>query len=287
MFDINIWKKKDFTVSSGALSSDEVIKVSKEFTPGVPGVNLLPESVNQGYKLVALRNKFIFAIGIIILSLTLLLIISKVFSFDRPSGLDSVKSQIESATKQRANLLDYQIFYKSVEDKRQTMSTLMAHDIDFGNLISLVEDAAASSGVSIGSINVVTNDSKSTAIGGCPSPDPFGSTSTVGCISFSGVTSDRVGIGRFVSALNSIKGFTNAYVPSSTVGGQSGAVSSVSQVSGTVSFTDIYYTGKYTDLAVPLSDLFSGTKPPAAAGESPTAAPSVAASITPSQGATP
>lgn len=260
-------KSKQNTINQGARTDAEVINMARAFIPGTPGVNILPASVTREYKVESMRARFMVSGVALLVGFAGLFGASAVFHFDKNPDLDNVLAQTEEINAQSQTLSKYQTFYTSVDRKRQDLGGLLTTDINHGDLLSTISNAAAQSGVSLTSLAV----SAPAASGGaaptgtastCPSPDPFGTVATVGCISFAGVAGDRESIGRFVDTLNATPGLVNAYVPTTTVGEGEGG-SSRSQVSGTVSFTQELYTGKYNSLTLPLSSIFNPEEAPA------------------------
>lgn len=263
-----LFKKKpqSNTINQGARTDAEVINMARAFIPGKPGVNILPRSVTDEYKVESMRTRFIAGGAALLVAFGGLFGASAVFHFDQNPDLDNVLAQTEDINTQSQALGKYQTFYTSVDRKRQDLGALLTTDINHGDLLSTIQNAASQSGVSLTSLTVSAPTSAGAAPTGtastCPSPDPFATVATVGCISFAGVAGDRESIGRFVDTLNATPGLVNAYVPTTTVGEGEGG-SARSQVSGTVSFTQELYTGKYNSLTLPLSSIFNPTEEPA------------------------
>lgn len=247
MADLFSRKKKDAPAEPEPL---------QQFVPKPAAVNIIPRGVLSGYKVKAVRTRFVAA------AIFLVLILGGVYGaniflrFGEDERLENLLAQAETVRNDAAKLTPYQIFYNDVERKRNEIGEQMATDVAHGEIFEAIHQIANQNGVNLTSVSLNVSGGGSKA--SCPSPDPWNSADTIGCISFEGRTGDRANIAAFVNALNGTEGFVNAYVPSSSVSTSKDASGSVSSVSGTVSFASDFFTGRFSHLTLPLNTVLSG-----------------------------
>lgn len=258
----NLFKKEDKTEMARNYEK-KLMSVGKGFVTKTPSVNIMPAYVLEDYRVIALKSRFIISLLVVLILLGSLFSLGVILHPERNPETDKLLSQASEMNEQAKLLTGYQAFYNSVDQKRQELGTLLVSDIDAGLILSTIQTSATNSGVSLSSVTINAPKVDATGIvtnstSNCPSPDPFGSVSSVGCISFSGIADSRESIARFLEELNATPGFTNAYVPTTTVGDGSDGTTQ-SQVSGTVSFTQELYTNAYANLSLPLSAVLNGS----------------------------
>lgn len=232
---------------------------ARSFKPLAPSVNIIPPKVVEQHKVDTVRKTSGFVGAVLATALV------AIFAYGTyaNSGVDEELSTIMQATTQTqaeaAKLSPYKAFYREVELKRESLHAALVGDTKVGEIFSAVTAAAAQNGVSLSSVNISLYDPKtgaSTGSGSCPSPDPFVSVPTAGCVDFSGEAPSRQAIAAFVKALNNTPGFVNGYVPSSS---QSGSESGDSaSVTGSVGYTADFYSTRHEGLNIDLSTALGG-----------------------------
>lgn len=219
------------------------------FVASPPNLNLIPEQVLAYYGILQIRNKILAVVAIIALVFVGFYGYNKFNVNDVQSQIDELGKQTATVQSQTQALMPFQQFYKGVNDARLELAEYTKNDTDTGAIMAAVDSAASAAGVKLSnvSVNVTGTDSETTQSTTCPSPDPFGSYSSSGCIMFEGNAPDRQSVAVFAANLSQTPGFQNAYIPNTSIG-ETGA-----RVQGSVSFTAEFLTQRYSNLGVDLS----------------------------------
>jgi hypothetical protein len=271
-------KKPAYTVAT----PEEIHAKTKQFQVRTPAVNIIPRSVLQEYRVAAVRNKLIAAVVVMVVALVALFAFGQSLQSKGNAELEALESQILDAESKTQSLAAYQTYYNAIDMKRQELGKQLVNDVNVGDAISLVNQSAIESNISLDTVSVSLSGAADQGVATCPSPDPFSTSASAGCISFSGSTSTRDDIGRFVESLDAIPGFDNAYIPSSTIGETGDGGPTTSAVTGTVSFNAELYSQKYNNLTLPLTSILSpvtDTEAPAEADTAETPAESIEAPL--------
>lgn len=227
-------------------------ETQKRFTPQPPGVNIIPSEVLNHYN----NKNLIITILVVLFLLAGGLVGMKFYDehqrSERAEQLAIIEAETTAIKEDISELIPYFSFYQDVDKKRTTLGENMAMDLNYAELITLVNETALENGVSLDSINIVTAITTGTPPA-CNSPDPFNPNSGIGCIRFSGNASGRDNIASFIRSLDEIPGFSNAYIPGSNASGVE--TTEINSISGNVSFDGKFYTNRFAELSVPLSEL--------------------------------
>jgi hypothetical protein len=239
----------------------------QEFQTGLPIVNLLSPSVFEALTARKVRLRFIAG------SLALALFVG--------AGWGVQRLQLEEADKLRAveqgetarldartrGLAPVSEFVSTVASQQALVRKTMANEA----FLSLVLDGlrhATPTGVRIDSVAVTIDPSpgvgaagatavpKSATAGTCPSPDPFTTQATVGCVVFAGTATDRATVGQLVILLAKTGVFIAPYVSTTTASASTSTSTAASdQVAFTasVALTKRIYSNRYAALGAPVS----------------------------------
>lgn len=225
---------------------------NKPFEPRLPGVNLIPQSVLDGYALRAYQGKLIKIVAVLII--VMLLVGAGLFGLQKITEykLASAKQEEQTYAQQVKELQPYETYKEEVSSKSQTIGTKMATEIDTGEVSSEIRKLAKSSGVKLTSTVISVNtgetatDASGASTGGdassCVLASPFNSSPSVGCVSFTG-EGDRSGVAKFLEEIDGNSNFSNAFVPKTSAGGEEKAT-----FEGTVNFSGEFMTNNYSDM---------------------------------------
>lgn len=274
VFGITIGKKPEPEGPPTPPSLEEMVKETRSFRPSEVGVDLLPRYVRTRYESRALRNKFVIAGSALAIMFAGAWGVGSIVNKSNEGEIATYDSQTQEMNMQASALAPYQSYTVNVDAKRETMYTRMSTDLNAGSAASAFSNAANSSGSNITqySINITHASPEGDPMGGgssdCPSPDPFNTTESIGCITFSGTAPGSENVAQLVGALNGTEGFADAYIPSiSTAQGGEGQAQETT-FSGSVAFDATLRSGRYDDLANPIVNT-AAPADPAADAEAP------------------
>lgn len=224
----------------------------REFRTTTPSLNIIPPQVINSYAITGIRNNFLVAAVIIVLGLGG--VFGYGFYLDGQSNADLEALQTETTQLQTeaANLASYGQFYNAVGEKRTSLGIVMNGEVDTHAIYNSVYEVATQNGVKLSSVSITIAGQDNDGVVSCPTPDPFGSSAGLGCVSFEGTAGNRSAIDAFVNSLNQVPGFANAYVPSSS------SSETGSSVSGSVLFNEQFRTERWSDHTLPLETILQG-----------------------------
>lgn len=249
VFGIEIGGKKESALVPEQIDHRAEVR---EFRTTTPSLNIIPPQVINSYAVTSLRNNFIVAAVIIALGLGG--VFGYGFYLDGQSNADLEALQTETTQLQTeaANLAPYGQFYTAVGEKRTSLGTMMNGEVDTYAIYNSVYEVATQNGIKLSSVSITIAGQDNDGAVSCPTPDPFGSSAGLGCVSFEGTAGNRSTIDSFVNSLNQVPGFANAYVPSSS------ATETGSSVSGSVLFNEQFRTERWADYTLPLETILQG-----------------------------
>lgn len=240
-------KKKDKETETEDKSGFEN---SKPFESRLPGINMIPQSVLDGYALRAYQGKLIKIV--VILVVCMLVLGAGLFAFQKITELRLAKAQEEEQmyAQEITKLQPYETYKNDVESKSSTIGSKMATEIDTGKVSKEIRVIAKRSGVKLDTTSISVNTGESanaiSNTGGtdssCVRSSPFGSSPSVGCLTFSG-NGDRTKVSKFLSELEKETSFNNAFVPKTSSGTESDPT-----FEGTVNFSGEFLTNNYSDM---------------------------------------
>lgn len=238
----------------------------------VPAVNLLSPWVLEEIKVRELRGRFIYAAVIV------LAVVAMVWSYERIE-LRSAQSELE-ATQTRTAVLERDIdrlapvrsYVEGVNAQAADVQQIMRAEVSFAQALEAMRRATPA-GITLDSVSVSLLSGGAVAEGaetvtdaaaelvvtdpddptrglsgaGCPGPDPFATTVSIGCLTISGTALDRESVGRLVTGLAAKDAFDEPFIATTTTEEEKTVT-----FSGTVGITPAVFTGRYDDLAVRL-----------------------------------
>lgn len=246
----DIFKRKSKEALVDVIEEGNPQSENINFSPAVASVNVIPVPVLNYYKVLQVRNRAVAAAVVIALCFAGLFVYFSLSDNATNVEIADIEARTQGIQNQASELSGYQKFYDEVTSARKDMGQRLANHTDVGKIMGDVISAANSSGVTLDSVSLTASNSEG---GGglsiCPSPDPFGSYSSAGCVNFDGYAGSRAEIASFTDALNAVEGLKNAYIPSSAVT-ETEDKGARAAVSGSVAFTSHYYTSRYSDLSI-------------------------------------
>lgn len=232
---------------------------ARNFTPGVPFVNVLPERVTVYYKVKQIAQRFV--IGGVLLGICFGGYYA--YSTMNMSNYDEEISRVEDRSRtlqqQTTELTPFKVYHDEVSKMRSDISELVTVDPDTAPVIEAVSKAAASAGISLSSVKIsVTASSEpgpeGAATVGCQTPDPFGQATGAGCVDFTGQAPNRASVARFTEALNNTPGLSGTYIPTSSVG-EGGA-----SVSGSVIYAPSFFLKRFEIFSLSFESVLESIK---------------------------
>lgn len=223
------------------------------YVPGLPTVNLVPPkyaaAVEQRQRMVQLGFGVIVALGALVLLFlgqSTQIALANSHLSDKKAALTKVLGQEADPT-----LVAASNYYTSVGTMEKTATGSMQSEVLYSVLLTdFQKDTPA--GISYTSLSVATGGAATTgsavvsAPTTCSSPDPFHTSATIGCITFSASAPNRAAVSALIKALGAdSKNFADPFVASAN----SGTASNGSGVtfSGTVAITPAMLSGRYNN----------------------------------------
>lgn len=221
-----------------------------DFVPDLPEVNVLPSGVKEVYAAEDLLKKFMYGGAAAIGFFALLWGAGFGLEQMNEARIAEVNEQAMQYQSEATMLQPYAGYKDLIDTKRNELSTAMNGDVNPGSISSSFKDIAQSAGYTVTSVNVTLN---SEGGGSCVNPDPFQPAQGIGCLTF-----DLEGSGSmnrlFDGLQDTERGFVNPYIPSAL--GATGDSEPV--ITGSVSFNEVFYTGMYDSLSLPVDSIISG-----------------------------
>lgn len=220
------------------------------YKPRLPEVNLLPANIKEEYVAKELGGKFKKTIAGVVIAFAVIGGISFVTGSMNQKKIDNITAETSAINAQVQQMTPFDTYQKAVQTKRTQLSAAMDKDLKIAELNANFINAATSSGYGVQKISVSSGSADASGTGGngaCVNPDPFSPTVGVGCVSFS-LTGDGNLANFFLELNKEDKGFVNAYVPKANLG----SGDQVALVEGTVGFTELYYSKKFSSLTNPI-----------------------------------
>lgn len=207
-------------------------------TTGLPQVNLLPPEIRAARSLKVVKRWLALALGVVVL------LIGGVFAFSLMSaGLAEQELADAQADTQRLKLEEAQyaevpLVLTALEDTERAREIGMSTEVNWKSYLDAIT-AVLPQNVSVDSISF----SGATPVAAPPLPASPLHDPSVGSLQFSGRTATIPDISAWVDALNSVPGFSDAWVNSSAVAGEEGTV--YYEVESVVQVTDAAYTHRF------------------------------------------
>lgn len=219
------------------------------FVPSLPSVNALPVKIKEQYRNRALINKFISgAVGLAV-------IIGALFGYSafgemqHSAAMTKYDDEAAALNSQIAALQPYENYKVQVGGKLTTLAEYLAKDVDAAKIVRVLFEYAATYNISFTevSLSIVGDDGKNS----CPSPDPFNTIETIGCVSFQGHMPDAAGLNGFIDSITNTSGFVNVFLRNATYGSSY----SNNNFSGSFAFTSELYSNRFSNYVLPIEIL--------------------------------
>lgn len=221
-----------------------------DFVPALPEVNLLPERIKEVYAAEDLLRKFLLIGAITLGFFGLLWGTSFLMEKNHEKNIAEVQAETMDFQTQATALLPFSSYKDQINAKRQEISSVMTGDINPGSISSDFMKLATSADYDVSSINVTLN---SDGGGTCVNPDPFKPAQGIGCLTFE--LEGNGNMTQFFSGLSSPDtGFVNPYIPNALTSKDD----DTAMVTGSVSFTDKFYTNNFDSYSSPIDNILTG-----------------------------
>lgn len=219
------------------------------YKPRTPEINIIPGYLLEEYKTVDIRNKFIAVVAILALAFTALFVYQSISASSNEQSLNSLNSRIAGLSTEVQELKVYEQYQTGVLEKRTSIGTTMNTEIALGRIAETLNTAATSNGVQLTGMSIAVNADPASGTGECVNPDPFSTTSSVGCVTFTGTATDRTSVEGFLQTLEGTPGLVIPYIPNYVSGEGEGG----NAISGSVAFTEEFQSQRYIDLLTELA----------------------------------
>lgn len=225
--------------------------------PTLPTVNVIPVSIIERYETKALIRKFIGLVAVLVLIFSALFgysIFANMMHQQEMVKYDQESTQLNS---QITELKPYEAYKTDVASKMSILASYLSTDVDVSKLLDIFYNAAGTTGIAIDTVTVNINDQTvvdgTTPTSSCVQTDPFNKTNSIGCIVFRGAQPSPEAVAAFFNILNNQEGFVDDFLENTSTSGTDG-----SSFSGSISFTDFFYSEKYTNLTLDIDSLING-----------------------------
>lgn len=212
----NLFKRKSSEKNTQERALPERVLLNT-FTPGPPGVNIIPPDVLTNYADDRLRTKFI-AVAVSLAVVGCLGFVGSSFAVNNSeSQLQKLQEEHTALQDQTVKLSPGKQYIDTVNTKRQTLAAKVSQDIAYSMIISELNAIGSANNTTLTNISIDPLIPIAEEAGGdssaCPSPDPFGGSSGIACISFSAESDTDASANAFASALETQTGLlTNVFV---------------------------------------------------------------------------
>ncbi len=249
-------------------------------------VNLLSPAFLEELAVLRLRSQMALGVGLV-----LLLVVSgwafQVLSLrSAEATLNGEEAAAAARQAQITELAPVRSYVEGVRGRATEVETTMSTDISFSqSLLSLVRAAPAGITIDSAAVTVLTAAQAAAASGvvaaapdptatedtaeagvpavaddptrglsgsGCPGPDPFAATPSVGCLVISGTATDRRTVGQLVQRLAQQDLFVEPFISTTTTDAADPTGGDSLSFSGTVGLTPLVFSGRYDDLLAQL-----------------------------------
>lgn len=196
--------------------------VMNNFEPTTPSVNIIPKEVLTRYADDRMRSKF-FALGGVLLMVGSLGFAGSLMAVNSSEEqLETLQNENRVLTAESAELAPGKQYIDLLDSKRSAIHSKVQRDIAQSKIVSEMSRIGKETGTTVVSMSVsplimIGEGGSAAGATECPSPDPFGTTSGVACISFtteSGREEDASSFGSELQKEGSI--FTNVFIGSLT-----------------------------------------------------------------------
>ncbi len=248
-------------------SSRTETAATPRFTPSLPQADLLSEYVHDTVRATSAKRKIIIvAVGIISLNALIWFGQAPLINAAR-SGLTASEVSMTEYNEQVNALAPIRDLYGEIIAQKKTVNRTLSSEVLTSTLLRTVADAAPQHGVTLTAVNVgvtgIPGTSEGTDVSGCPNPDPFQATTTIGCVTINGTAPSRADAAAFLNSIDQSAAFINAYLSAAQVNEGESRLS----FTASVALAQAAFSGRYEATAPtsPIGDAAPNEQPPPSA----------------------
>lgn len=185
-----------------------------------PRVNLLPEKIARSLRVRSVLRRGAVGAGVIILGLAGLWWWESGAISAASDRVDQLQAQNDSLTQRITQLAPVGVLSAQLNQQQDIVDATLASSPQAVEVVTRLRAAAADSGgIRFTSLNTtyLGLPQPGQDLNRCPNPDPFATTITVGCASFTAEARDRASVSRFIASLEADGFFTGPYVNSTSL----------------------------------------------------------------------
>lgn len=175
------------------------------FEPKTPSVNIIPAEVLTRYADDRMRLKFILACVILLVLGSFGFLGSTLAVNNSEKQLESLQEENIALQSESTRLSPGKQYIDLLNGKREALASKVSRDISYSKILRELNKIAAENDTQISNATVIPlikiGEGETAPTGSCPSPDPFGSTTGIACISFSAQSNSEAGANGFGQAL--------------------------------------------------------------------------------------
>ena len=205
----------------GEGEAEEVVEHAL-FVPSLPQVNLLPKEVTDAIAIGRIRRAFLVAAVLLVAAVAGVWWLQGSTIADAEADLAAATTQNTELRQDLDALAPVQAMYDQITSLQSVVTTTLASQPQ----ASLVLERLAEAGDAVGGSPAVSFLSANVTYSGiplpgedlnaCPSPDPFGTEITIGCLNFTATARDREQVSSLLRELEADPIFIGPYVTSTT-----------------------------------------------------------------------
>jgi len=247
VFGITFGKDKPVTA---ALPNADTPAPVINFTPSLPSINALPNSIKESYKNKALIRKFV-SVGIV-----LVVIFGALFGYSvygdiqHKTELAAFDTESSTLNAQIQELQPFENYKVEVAGKLTTLAEYLSKDVDSAKIVKSLFDIAIANGIILQDVSISINGDDGTS--SCVSVDPFATIETIGCVTIKGSQPSPTGLNGFFDQISANEGYVNVFVGNSSYDSASPENNSFE---GSFAFTSALYSNKFSNFILPIEIL--------------------------------
>jgi hypothetical protein len=240
-------------------TTDDIPMPVSTWKASLPTVNALPISIVEKYETKALGRKFL------ITGATLVILFAGLFGYSVFGSMshDRQLAELEDAATvtntQIETLRPYESYKTSVSTKMTVLASYLSTDVNVSKLLEVIYTAAGNNGITFNDLSVSISDGATgETAAGCVQTDPFNKVPSLGCITFNGSQPSSSALNNFYETIQNQEGFSDAFLENAAYADSPSATESGNSFSGSIAYTDFFYSNKYTNLTLDINTLIEG-----------------------------
>ena len=191
----------------------------------LPRVNLLPDAITRSLRLRSVVRRGAVGAGAVLLGLAGLWWWEGGAISAASNKVEQLQAQNDGLTQRITELAPVGALSAQLNRQQDIVDASLASSPQAVEVISRLRQAAADSrGIRFTALNTtyLGLPQPGQDLNRCPNPDPFATSITVGCASFTAEASDRESVSRFIAQLEADPFFTGPYVSSTSLTSSTG-----------------------------------------------------------------